>query len=264
VKRQNIGYMKKIHYNESANSNYVDIDSYLYFGGIVTGLMQDDCPDGLYNINLKDTVISFNYDMVLDRVLDKHIFPLAIDYVVNRQYFNLVDPHHKSPAYRLPRLKLLKMHGSIGFKVCKTCGIVVADNNKAPDQCVVCKSDLSENSSLIIPPTWNKGEHRDHVNEIWKESFKELSNARRIIIIGYSFPETDVFFKHLLGVSLSKNKKLEKFIVVDPNEKVGEKFRNMMNPNFRDRNFRYFQVGFPPVLTSEGGDFRNLINRKVQ
>jgi len=137
------------------------------------------------------------------------------------------------------------MHGSIGFKVCNECGIVVADNNLTPEKCILCERDISGEPALILPPTWNKTDHREHVLEIWKESYRELANARRIIIIGYSFPETDIFFRHLLGVSLSQNKKLEKFIVVDPNEKVGEKFREMMNPNFRDRNFEYIQAGFP-------------------
>ena len=266
VKKQNVNYMRDIHYSGSPNSYDVGIDSYLLFGGLITGLMQDKHPDGLYNTNVyKDTIISFNYDLVLDRALDKQIFPLAIDYVVNREYFKKIDPNCDSPAYRLPRVKLLKMHGSIGFKVCSKCGIVVADNSKAPKKCVLCDSDLSNVSSLILPPTWNKAEHKNKILDIWKEGYHELSNARRIIIIGYSFPETDIFFKHLLGVSLSQNKRLEKFIVVDPNEAVGNKYKNMMNQKFGERNFFYIKTGFPSVLhSSDYVNFRNLINRRVQ
>lgn len=72
-------------------------------------------------------------------------------------------------------------------------------------------------SIAIIPPTWNK--HIDGQTEkVWQQAVKELKTATRIIIIGFSFPETDNHVKYLLSAGLKDNISLRNVLFINPME----------------------------------------------
>lgn len=215
----------------SEDSHSYKVDIYRYFSGLVTRLLEE-------HVEVTDTVITFNYDTVLDKILKR--FPISIDYVINR---DRIPPTVK-------RIKLLKMHGSIGFFHHETCKKIQIINDYEPESTLICPScseELSQSSPLIVPPTWNKSAYRDSVLQIWKECYEELKTARRIIVIGYSLPETDVFFKHLLTLALSQNDFLDKFIVVDISQEVDKKFRSLVYNKFQ-RNYRFIDKGLKEFL----------------
>jgi hypothetical protein len=70
----------------------------------------------------------------------------------------------------------------------------------------------------IIPPTYEKLRDEKWLQETWGRAFCLIRNARKIIFIGYSLPESDGFMPSMIRAAMAsrnKNKKL-KIVVIDP------------------------------------------------
>jgi len=92
------------------------------------------------------------------------------------------------------------------------------------------------------------------LKSVWKSASEEIEQATRIIIIGYSLPETDSFFKYLLALGLSKNDSLQEIILINPaqgieGEALEKRYRDFIAPFFDTRNFRFWHVGFEKGIT---------------
>jgi len=70
----------------------------------------------------------------------------------------------------------------------------------------------------IVPPTWAKIGAKN-LNEIWCRALKKISNANRLVFIGYSLPESDAYFRCFLKSALSKAENLKEIKVVCKDEK---------------------------------------------
>ncbi len=93
----------------------------------------------------------------------------------------------------------------------------------------------SESLSLYIaPPTLNKFGEKDlpeDMIEIWINMRVALSKAKKIICIGYSFPDTDVEFNTLFRIATHNNPNPDLQIeIVNPDNSVVEKIKNLI-PN---------------------------------
>ena len=198
-----------------------------------------------------DSIITLNYDIVCDQVFWIQDIPFTYDYPV-------VDQDDS-------KYKLLKLHGSINWRVCSNQKCKYIDPSRyfprSPytdlytldiakriydNPCEKCKKPLIP---FIVPPTWNKIAYSKGLKSIWKSASKEIEQATRIIIIGYSLPETDSYFKYLLAISLSKNESLQEIILINPaqgieGEALEKRYRDFIAPFFDTRNFRFWRVGF--------------------
>lgn len=158
-----------------------------------------------------DAVISFNWDIMLDNVKflenDKNEINYGTDfYSIDLQYKN-VSKIEKSG------FPLLKLHGSLNWLYCSNCNNrftairqkVILKIQKEEIKCPICKKNIL--TPVIIPPTFIKnigGSNTEtSVIPIWEEAFKQIIQAHKIVIIGYSFSEDDVHFKHFLRSTLS-------------------------------------------------------------
>lgn len=184
------------------------------------------------NLSKDDTIISLNYDVLLDYYLIND--GISIDYCLDFK-----DNNDGSKI-----ISLLKLHGSINWWYCPECGetefirfnhffdknlpskkinIEIDDNMNefiSTQEIYLCKKCKGKKIKeiLIIPPTWHKdGVKYDIIKKIWANASKKLENAERIIFIGYSFPQSDLTFKFLLLSSLAKNKNRFNVEVIDPN-----------------------------------------------
>jgi hypothetical protein len=78
---------------------------------------------------------------------------------------------------------------------------------------------------ILIPPLCNKEEllrepiYRRNLLPLWKKAKAALSSAKKLIIIGYSFPPTDSLTKKIFRDAFSKNR-LKELIVVNPDEEA--------------------------------------------
>jgi len=132
---------------------------------------------------------------------------------------------------------------------CKKCDVLWAYTPEQAKQTELasrpCPSCLQTEllTSVIVPPTWNKGIEAKFILPVWREVLKELTSAGRIFIIGYSFPESDQFFKYLLGLALSKNSSLTEIHVVSDSANIRQRFESLFHPYFHGRVVTYHTDG---------------------
>lgn len=210
--------------------------------------------EGIKNDENKFCVISFNYDLALDFVIEFYDGPKSINYCLpeqNRLNYNA--------------LKLLKLHGSINWATCtnKNCNnirvisirddIGIKGNPLRPIEAskiiktLKCEcGDKLNDLPLIVPPTWNKtGSY--NIENVWHQTVKELSEAKNIFIIGYSMPPADIFFQYLLALGTLDIANLERFWVFDINQNLEEDYRKLLGRGIGGK-YRFFKASFEEAI----------------
>lgn len=206
-----------------------------------------------------DIIITFNYDILIDYFLKENGF--IPQYGMEFQHKNEEVNQKKT------HIPLFKLHGSLNWTICPQCQkpswneydkFLERSNSNSIDLNKMKFSNKFETrnhricyrnekheikifeETLIIPPTWNKHDYR-YIRELWLKASENIKTANRIIFIGYSFPQSDIYFKYLLLSSLPKdNYSVE---VIDPNVQdiAGcylEIFRN--NISFKSMTFEEY------------------------
>jgi len=251
VLQQNPGYGPSVHSG----------DIYDYFACLASGRF--DNPE--LQSARKNAFITFNYDLVLDHALQR----------LNFQPDYGLDPS-LTRTFELPDARaqcvLLKLHGSSNWGVCGNClGEIVVLQGKITDsprqfqseRCGKCGKQGFQ--PLLIPPSWDKSEYQGIMTRVWASAVAELRSATRVCIIGYSMPQSDLFFKYLMTLALSQNHGLYKLLVVDkpkspqasseeemspaPAELEG-RYRDLLDPLFRERRFSFYPHGFEVFIGS--------------
>ncbi len=115
----------------------------------------------------------------------------------------------------------------------------------------------------VVPPTWNKYVNKYFV-KTWGLAYKLLSDANKIIIIGYSLPETDNYIRYLLALSAvnSFNLKSIDIICKDNSGVVFNRYKKYMNIeddriSFYNTTTEYylgFFNNFPLYYSRKNGD----------
>jgi len=96
-------------------------------------------------------------------------------------------------------------------------------------------------SPAIIPPMLGKTSVDPVVRKQWAAAIESLNRARRVTVIGYSFPRTDAFMLRLLSEGLKDNPGLESFTIVDVRELSDWKnlLKEMFTPVAREKKLFY-------------------------
>jgi hypothetical protein len=231
------------------------------------------------------TIITFNYDLVLERSLFQSLigtnynqyksrFPFAglnlkyhyglikdlafavkyVRFTTSLRDFGEEDGMKleaaDNPVQNSVNVELLKLHGSLNFPTHK-------DEDFSPTQV--------SNDPYILPPIINKWVGKNE-ESIWSTGLQRLREAKNIIIIGYSLPQTDIFMQYFLRAGVGPNLNLNKVIVFNPalyrnnteNELMRERFGNCFSPQLRSR------INFNPVDFSKpalNGSFEGFVER---
>jgi len=172
-------------------------------------------------------IISLNYDLLLEKSLkrlnDYNINEFGPAYLSFDFDYGMDDKFIKRFLTATPRyqkMELAKIHGSINFRV--------------------------NDSPLIIPPTWNKTSDK-RMKSVWKHAFNLLSSANKIIFIGYSLAETDLYVKYLLISGLKQSYNLNEIEVVckdDDEKNVQHRYEKFFDENFRKKAFNFHSTEF--------------------
>jgi hypothetical protein len=132
-------------------------------------------------------------------------------------------------------IKVLKPHGSLNWKYCSSCNQVLLtpwnssidfsegglirnvfyENSGLRKERYDCPLDGSRFESLILPPSHIKQLTHPVINQIFAEILREVYKARRLVFIGYSFPEADVHLRAIIKKAWRSDKEL---VFVDPFE----------------------------------------------
>lgn len=167
----------------------------------------------------KISVISTNWDILLDTSLQRiinHHHHAVVDYCCYISSYRENDDSVKPGLEILGEggfnVKLLKLHGSLNWLQCPRCqrvyvdmdNKIAIDNYKFPINCRHCDKNFKEQnghklSSNIIMPTFLKNLSNPQYKLIWQNAGIELSEATKIVFIGYSLPQADFEMRQLLS-----------------------------------------------------------------
>ncbi len=192
-------------------------------------------PKGYYRfvkeiLQSQDTVITFNYDLVLEKVFNDLKIPF--DYGI-------------SEPQKGDRL-ILKLHGSANWVYCKNCGHSYPtreysglDALLGKIKCHNCKAKKIE--PILIPPTLYK-DYQDQergglIRWIWSKANEELYTAENVVFIGFSMAQTDAYVQELFKLSSNMNPTLQTYFVV--NNSVSTKLRNNYHNALVNRQIRF-------------------------
>ena len=180
--------------------------------------------------DMQVSVLTFNYDVGLEHAI--RTIGLEVDYCFLEEK---------------PGIPVMKLHGSMNWARCADCGEVLRwdlgnyppkhgprsppDGQGRPYQMTFrdhfgemkhrCKDGPNEGGTaerepVIVPPTWNKTEHHQALQPVWRRAAQHLSEAENIFVIGYSLPETDPFFRYLYSLGTISDTRLKRLWVFDP------------------------------------------------
>lgn len=254
----------------NASGHLMIHDAFRRYLSFISLLIKND-KNGLVIHN--DSIITFNYDLVLEAAACiynwKRVEKLGNKYILgnlrgeeNRLKFNtLFDKTNiitddVSNCYKKDRhtsyfpdsnifsegdnsIKLIKLHGSINWKTVKN------------------------GETFIVPPTWNKSD--TEIRRLWNKAYSELTTAKRIIVIGYSFPETDIYVKSLLALALNDNNILQSIYFINPDKDIVKKSSLLLLDNYFEKYCSYKEWKFSEFIGSvEGKQFiKDNLNREV-
>lgn len=147
-----------------------------------------------------DTIITFNYDCALERVLLQQ-GRFAVKYIDNQPNIDFLVPNILKPAAGDPaeEILLLKLHGSVGWRPYlrnPSVGIsrehLQGLNANLDGALDLGNAELALNRTMILP-TWYKTFEKDNLfSALWKQAFDAMASATECFVIGYSFPQADV------------------------------------------------------------------------
>lgn len=180
-------------------------------------------------LNAEDTVISFNYDCLMDAALREK----------GMRSWSAVSGYHvpvtagavewngkgtRGPWAKHP-IKLLKLHGSLNWDRSTVGSLVLR-----PDPYLAAARSADE----IVPPVWNKTIGGDAVfSAVWKEARRILPTGQIMVVAGYSVPPTDLLSQALIRISASertKSQKLTHLVVANPSQESRSKLIGLVRP----------------------------------
>lgn len=193
------------------------------------------------------SVITTNWDILLDTSIKEAIRQIDpdghVDYLCHISSFN---EHDKTVMPGLEALgqgkyivKLLKLHGSLNWIQCPKCNRLYADFDSKiavdqflnPQFCRHCLENFKTElgcrlESNIVMPTFLKNLSNTQLKLIWQNAGIELSEASKIIFIGYSLPQADFEIRQLMARTVRETAEIE---VVTLGSKGDEGIKDMIS-----------------------------------
>lgn len=174
----------------------------------------------------KDTLISFNYDCVLDHALRTHgsnKWSAKYGYALPTPTRILGHEHWDPPvpATSTETVHLLKLHGSLNWQL---------PSDRVSD--IKLKQRLYGQRGIprftVIPPVWNKAiaENPNFVT-LWTYAERALRNAKHIAVVGFSFARTDLPVQSLFRVALAKKQNLRSLVIANPSADDRQRIRGV-------------------------------------
>lgn len=220
------------------------------------------------------SIISTNWDILLDNSINNIIINQeelgVVDYCCYVSSYDKDDNKIK-PGLEILGMggfntKLLKLHGSLNWLQCPKCQRIYIKfdqkiamdpfRNISAKRCRHCDENF-ENSfahilqSNLIMPTFLKDLSNPQYKIIWQNAGIELSEAKKIVFIGYSLPQADFEMRQLLARMVDSKTEIE---VVDfKDEENPDKFNKLCvnYEQFFGRKIKTYKSGTSKYVNSE-------------
>jgi NAD-dependent SIR2 family protein deacetylase len=190
-------------------------------------------------IDQNDTVISYNYDLLIDKALRSKTKLTDEGYRLSF-YRTYQDGGWSRPDSEGSSVSLLKLHGSLNWLRCRICDSVLLWRSEKVSiwptvSCPKCGAQGETMERVLIPPLLVKDYGEPAINYLWFEAVGALHRADEIIVIGYSLPPTDFASETLLLSGLGQRRKEVPVTIVNPDPSVRKRFSEI----FAERNINY-------------------------
>ena len=198
----------------------------------------------------KTAFISLNYDIIIDDAIKNLGQSYEIDYNFPAYGKDKVEKREKPKP-----VLLLKIHGSLNWLYCPTCGQIELFKGKVADKTfrkdIRCQKCGTPTKYVIVPPTYYKELANPFIQTIYLKADEVIRNAKSVFFCGYSFPDADIHVKYLLKRGELFQGKTPSIFVInghfkEKREKNEEKarflrfFRNKENVHYLNMNFEDF------------------------
>ena len=170
-----------------------------------------------------DTIMSFNYDCLMDLALRKHAgkrWNTKCGYGFDIEHGCRGWQTHKGQGKTAKEhsIRLLKMHGSLNW------------DRTVPDSIKLRAEPYNTTGARknreVIPPVWNKDILSDNIyQKVWREARNRLRGCKILMAVGYSVPETDLMSRSLIRVETPK---LDYLIIANPSPVDRNRFKKLV------------------------------------
>lgn len=208
------------------------------------------------NKNDDVSFVVFNYDILLDDILEElsdRLFGEPFDPIIDgfSYCFPIYSLADKNKVVNQKGAKLIKPHGSLNLAYCARCrkvyyGPLFPYSIEHERERVTCGCG-NKMKLLYVPASFNKEKvlGNDFVAEYWHKMneyyVNVVSEADKIIIVGYTFPDYDfeVKINLLNGLKNNKNKNNVTWSIIDKGLSIKEALKNIVPDNaaFYDKGF---------------------------
>jgi hypothetical protein len=175
----------------------------------------------LEQIQEDDTIISLNYELVVDNALTTFLgrtlnYGIPTRHHKPSQNTGAQVAHRQQKAIQVP-IKLYKLHGSLNWLYCPVCqevqltpgehAVQYLFEQQDTDQPIQCEQCHTRYEPLIIMPSMAKTYANPLLNDIWRQAEDQLMRANHVIFLGYSMPEADGYLRYMIKRALYGNLK---------------------------------------------------------
>lgn len=177
----------------------------------------------LQGLGRNDAIITFNYDLVVERALRSHAEANAVVFAPEIYRLNT----NGDPVPHFPQI--LKLHGSVNWRM------------KAGDQFHVRTTAWDNFDDTpgyrgsgegtrfpIFLPFWDKQVEREPWLPLWQNAHLQLKKSRYIVVWGFSIAPTDVKARELFNISISKGGTNKRLCVIDPSQATRDRWRELL------------------------------------
>lgn len=213
------------------------VPTYHIYAGILGGQYWVQSPQQ------QNTIITFNYDTLFEDAL--HEQQIKFTYGLSTRMDKKIEYDSSAKcatdtAQDSHDLPVLKLHGSVNWGTTRS----------NPERLKVFGNYMelrqTDYSPVLVPPTWRKV-FGGALNQVWERARQAISDATRIIVIGFSIPQTDMHFKYLLAAGLRDNISLRQIYFINPDENLKENVFRIFRPELEARGIVQVQ---PKIMTN--------------
>ena len=207
------------------------------------------------------TVITTNYDLIIDREFKPEIRSHQVDYGIA---YRDVENSRLIPPPADPIFRLYKLHGSLNWLRCQLCGqyyinpagSIAArafDGEVGSWNTCDCSERLQLNA-VLVPPSLVRDIRDPNLLQIWNSALEAIRTAHSLVLIGYSLPPEDLAIKSMImrGMNGRKaNLPPLKVTVIQQGEEAKQNYLNLFG-----KSIDYDGCGLEQYLGREPGVVR--------
>jgi hypothetical protein len=189
----------------------------------------------LHGLGRNDAVISFNYDLVVERALRSYAQKRGVAFSPAIYGLKADDP----AIPHFPRI--LKLHGSVNWDLngdeFRIRTGAWDDFESAPGY----RGYSGEGTRFpIFLPFWDKQVTHGPWLALWRRAHQQLRETKHIIVWGFSLPTTDVKARELFTISVPDGGANRRLCVIDPSQATRDRWWELL-PNAQYWEYESFK-----------------------